>query len=190
MQSMDTLHLSFVKWLLLTFAIVLQACGSVGDVRDELGVEAYWRACLPSFAEPPADGFYRVRSFGRNEGINRVILDLIQQGEKTATFTSPWIYEGDRNATPVVGGYSVVTDLAGEPNFVIRTIGVDTKPFNAVTEADSQYEGPAVRPIEAWREVHWRFFTDMLAPLGRSPSHDMPVTVERFEVICAATESG
>jgi uncharacterized protein YhfF len=43
-----------------------------------------------------------------------------------------------------------------------------------------------VRPIEAWREVHRRYFDRVLAPLGRAWALDMPVTLERFEVACRA----
>lgn len=170
--------------LTLVVVVSLLANPGVGGSRPSMTVERFWQGCLPGLEHPPADGFYRVRYFGRTQAVADVILRLIREGEKTVTFTSPWIYAGDRATTPVVGGYSVVTDFAGQPNLVVRTTSVETKPFNAVTEADSQYEGPAVRPLEAWREVHWRFFSAVLEPLDRAPSQEMPVTVERFEVVC------
>jgi uncharacterized protein YhfF len=167
---------AIVIGLLLTLCAVAKA--------EPSAVERFWQGCVKTLKKPPDDGFYRVRYFGRTEAVVNVILPLIRGGEKTVTFTSPWIYVGDSNATPVVGGFTVVTDFSGHPELVIRTTSLETKPFDAVSEADSQYEGPAVRPLEAWRNVHWRFFSGVLEPLGRAPSQDMPVTVERFEVVC------
>ena len=139
-----------------------------------------WRVPIPK----PADGFYRVRTFGRERAMSDRILQFIAEGQKTVTFVLPATYTGDRNATPVVGGYSVVTDLAGVPRFVLRTTAIKTVPYAEVSAQDSQYEGPGVRTLEEWRRVHWDFFTASLKPLGKTPSEDMPVTVERFEVVC------
>ena len=75
-------------------------------------------------------------------------------------------------------------DADGRPAAVLRTTTVKTLPFDAVTATDSQYEGKAVRPIDAWRDVHRRYFERVLGPLGRRWSADMPVTLERFEVAC------
>lgn len=165
--------------LLLT---LIMLCGPA--LADDAVVTAFWRKCESSLSAPPADGFYRVRTFGRDAERSARMVGLIAAGEKTVTFTSPWIYDGQRNLTPVAGGYTLVTDFAGAPKLVLRTTATRTVAFQDVTEADSQYEGPGVRALEAWRKVHWDFFTDALKPLGRVPTQDMPVTVERFEVVC------
>ena len=148
-------------------------------------VQAYWRACGKNIAEPPADGFYRVRNFGDDPQMADRLLDLILRGEKTVTFPTPWLYDGNRNATPVVGGYTVVTSATGNPKALLRTISARTLPFNEVTEADTRYEGPGARPLEAWREIHWAAYSAGLRDSGRRPSQDMPVTVERFELVCS-----
>jgi uncharacterized protein YhfF len=151
-------------------------------------VEGFWKSCEQQIGRPPADGFYRVRHFGRNQNTADRILELIRAGEKTVTFTSPWLYEGNRDTTPVVGGYTVVTTFAGKPGAVLRTTAVKTIPFNQVTEDDARYEGPSVRTVEAWRRVHWDFFTDALKDKNKAPTEDMPVTVERFEVVCGGAK--
>jgi len=151
-------------------------------------VEAFWNACRHKIVEPPADGFYRVRNFGDNEAMASLLLDLIVSGEKTVTFPTPWLYEGKREVTPVVGGYVVVTDFAGQPGALLRTTNVTTLPFDRITEEYTRFEGPGARPLEAWREIHWNFYTRVLKPSGRAPTMDMPVTAERFELVCTGSD--
>jgi len=152
-------------------------------------VEAFWKACSEKITEPPADGFYRVRNFGDNEDMASLLLDLIVAGEKTVTFPTPWLYAGEREVTPVVGGYVVVTDFAGKPGALLRTTSMTTLPFHQITEAYTRFEGPGARSLQAWREIHWNFYTRVLKPTGRSPSLDMPVTAERFELVCTAADT-
>lgn len=155
----------------------------------ESAVAAFWQKCQGQVSVPAGNDFYRVRHFGRDQERSDRILNFIGTGEKTVTFTSPWIYEGDRALEPVVGGYTVVNTFAGVPALLLRTTAVKTLPFKDVNEEDSQYEGPSVRTQEAWRRVHWDFFTDALKPSGKQPTEDMPVTVERFEVVCRANQN-
>jgi uncharacterized protein YhfF len=143
----------------------------------------YWVDCAAAIGEP-ADRPLRARRFGSTPETSDLLLGLVLSGEKTITSSSPWLYDDDLQAAPAVGAYWVVVDGAGKPAAVLRTTAVKTLPMDQVTADDSRYEGPAVRPIEAWRKVHWNFFTRVLAPLGKAPTADMPVTLERFEVVC------
>ncbi len=147
-------------------------------------VEEFWQSCLPTLSTPPADGYYRVRSIGGTPETTEAITRLILAGDKTGTFTSPWMYEGDRSITPVVGGYSVLTDSKGAPAAVLKTTMLMTLPFNQITENETAVDGPPVRPLEIWRPIHVDFFTNELAARGKSFAQDMPVTVEAFEVVC------
>lgn len=146
---------------------------------------AYAHACLAQQGLAAAQPYVRVRHFGDNAATAGVILDLIRRGEKSVTFSTPALYAGQRARTPVVGDIVVVTDFAGRPGAVVRTTSVRVVPFNEITADDSRYEGPPVRPLDAWRRVHWAYFTRELAPLGQQPSETLPVTVERFELLCA-----
>ncbi len=169
-----------------TWANAVTAYVKMPDVTP--AVQAFWAACSDRITEPPVDGFYRVRHFGANPDTASLLLRLIVEGEKTVTFPIPWVYQGNPNATPVVGGYTVVTDFNGNPGALLRTTSVKTLPFNEVTEADTQYEGPGARPLAAWRQIHWDSYTLALKPKGKAPAEDMPVTVERFELVCTAAE--
>lgn len=166
------------------YPFIIAAAAALSSNAAASPVADLWTSCGPKLNPRPEGDFYRVRTFGRERQMSDRILEFIAQGEKTVTFVLPWTYAGDRNATPVVGGYSVVTDLGGVPRFIIRTTAIKTVPYRAVTADDAQYEGPGVRNLEAWRRVHWDFFTASLKPIGKTPTEDMPVTVERFEVVC------
>lgn len=147
-------------------------------------VAAFWTDCREQNDTLPVDHSYRVRHFGDSAALANLLLQLILDGEKTGTFNTPWLYEGNRNLTPIVGGYTVLTDFNGRPGALLRTTSVETRPFSEITEADTQYEGPNARSLDVWREIHWHFFASMLEDKGRVPTQDMPVSVERFEVVC------
>jgi len=143
-----------------------------------------WARCAAELGLP--EGTEAVeRHIGLGAQMQDRLLTIILAGEKTITSTSPWLYEAGLAREPVVGAYSLLLDGAGEPRAVLRTTRVETLPFDAVTAEHSQYEGESVRPLEAWRAVHVRYFTQTLAPLGREPTPDMPVTLEWFQVLCS-----
>ncbi len=180
-----------MRWLqsysLLLGPMAVIAPGSARETTPE--VEAFWQTCVRQSAIVPAKDSYRVRYFGADEATARRLLDFIAAGEKTVTFTSPWIYQDDHNRTPVAGGYTVVTDFDGHPELLLRTTHVKTLAFSEVTEQETRFEGPGARPLDAWRRIHWNFFAHALKPLGKQPAEDMPVTVEYFEVVCRLSDT-
>ncbi len=153
--------------------------------QPDAPARAAWARCATRLGAA-ADAPLRLRRFGETRDASARLQALILSGEKTVTATTPWIYDADAAQRPEEGGWSLLLDADGRPAAVLRTTTVKTVPFGAVTADDSQYEGKPVRPIEAWREVHQRYFDRVLAPLGRRWSADMPVTLERFEVACRA----
>jgi len=167
-------------------ALVLLSCLSAPVKAD--AVKEFWEACLPTLSAPPADGFYRVRSIGGTPETTDVITKLILAGDKTGTFTSPLMYEGDRSITPEVGAYSVLTDSTETPRAVLQTTGLLTLPFNRITERETAVDGPAVRPLGIWKPIHVTFFTNALEALGKAFVEDIPVTVEKFNLACADTD--
>lgn len=149
-------------------------------------VEQFWQSCQNKLNPPPADGFYRVRRVGASEVAVNSILPLVLSGEKQQTTTTPRLYEGKRGETPVEGGYSVMVDWSGKPVAVLKTTQVWTKKYSEVTEDDSKLEGKPVRPLDAWQRVHVDFFNRTLAPYNEGWRADMPVTFERFQIVCTA----
>ena len=168
----------------LFIATALLFAGPDAAQTQSNAVEAFWQACLPHLSSPPADGYYRVRSIGGTPETMDAITRLILAGDKTGTFTSPWMYQGDRSITPVIGGYSVLTDSKGAPAAVLKTTVLMTLPFDQITENETALDGPPVRPLEIWRPIHVDFFTGELEKRGKTFVMDMPVTLEAFEVVC------
>ena len=173
---------------LLTAFLLSQAAAANSAIEKSPAVEAFWAGCAENIAGSSVDEFYRVQHFGRDAAMADLLVDLILSGEKTGLFSSTWLSEGDRNATPVTGDYVVLTNFTGTPAAVWRTTSVKTLPFSEVTEEDTQLESPAARPLDVWRQIHWNGWARALEAMGRKASEDMPITVERFELICTDAE--
>lgn len=161
--------------------LVVATAARAGDRVEAAGL---WERCAASLGLP-AGTEAAERNIGIGAEMQDRLLPIILSGEKTITTTSPWLYEAGLAREPVVGAYSVLLDGSGTARAVLRTTRVETLAFDEVTEEHSRHEGAPVRPLEAWRAVHVRYFTRTLAPLGRQPTPDMPVTLEWFEVVCS-----
>jgi uncharacterized protein YhfF len=153
------------------------------EASDGDAARAAWTRCAATLGVPAA-GPVRVRRFGETRAVTERILPLVLSGEKTITTTTPWLDDSDPEQKPAEGAFSVVVDADARPVAVLRTTNVRTLAFEAVTEDDTRYEGKPVRPLAAWREVHVRFFDRVLKPVGKAWTPGMPVTLERFEVVC------
>ena len=174
--------------LVLTAFLFSQAVAETSAIERSPVMKAFLAACAENIDGLSVSEFYRVQHFGRDAAMSDLLVKFILDGEKTGLFSSAWLTEGDRNAIPVVGGYVVLTDFAGAPAAVWRTTSVKTLPFNEVTENDTQLESPAARPLDVWRQIHWNGWARALEAKGKQPSEDMPITVERFELICTESE--
>jgi uncharacterized protein YhfF len=145
--------------------------------------EAFWQECLAVIDHPPENDFYRVRSYGTSQAIAEVLGNLIVAGQKTGTFMLPRVHEKDPHMQPVVGGYTVLTDHFGKPMALLRTTAVRTVRFDDIAEPDVQCEGPSLRALAAWRNVHWEYFAAQLKPLGLEMSGTEKVTIENFALV-------
>jgi uncharacterized protein YhfF len=148
-------------------------------------VEAYWKRFLASL---PADSPYRRRSYTAEKwGDYRELAEelgaLIAAGTKTASCSSLWEWEAEGNPIPEVGLITIVLDWEGAPLCIIEAVEVEIKPYNQVDAQFAYEEGEGDRSLQYWREAHWRYFSRMLAAIGREPSEDMPLVCERFRVI-------
>lgn len=170
-------------FFVLVFALILIP-QSVSWATPES--DAFWSTCQEQLATTPVNGSYRLRQFG-DGALADVLLNHIISGQKTGTYGLPWLYEGDENLTPVEGGYSVVTGSDGKPRVLLLTTSVETLPYNQITEEETQYEGPNARSLPVWQQIHWPLWSRTLELKGKAATEDMPVTVERFQVVCEGT---
>lgn len=165
--------------------LLLGSCAGNGPVQTRSdSIEQFVRDCSAQARLAVVPKNYRVRTFGSNpEAIVR-LLGLISAGEKTGTFTSPWIYERELERKPVRDGYTVVMGPDREPRLLLRTVELQMLTFETITEDHARFDGPGARELSRWRDIHLAFFTRELARHGMQPQSDMPVVLERFKVIC------
>ena len=173
--------------VLLAAVTPMETIAESGDAPSELA-SVFWSECQRKMNSPPANNFFRIRHFGHDARVADLLLGLVAAGEKTGTFTSPWIFEGNPNETPMVGGYTVLTNFFAEPRLLLRTTAVSTMRFDEISEKETSVDGPAVRNLAVWRRVHWAYLGRELAELDREPSEGMPITTEQFEVVCVSEE--
>ena len=152
---------------------------TVADMRHA----EFWRAACRAVPEISPAANYQVWHFGDSEPLARELAELVLRGAKRATAGLLWDAENDPNAMPVLGGYSVVTDHAGAPLMVIRTTGFEIRPYAAVDAGFAAAEGEGDSSLEYWRAAHWDYFSRRCAAIRRVPSEDMPVILERFELL-------
>lgn len=112
------------------------------------------------------------------------LLDLVLEGQKTATASAEWDYEAEGEDLPEVGTLGIVVDSGGAPRALIVTTRVRVVPFDEVDADHSAAEGEGDLSLEYWRDVHERFFSEY-ASHDRGFRRDMPVVLEDFEVLHA-----
>jgi uncharacterized protein YhfF len=121
-------------------------------------------------------------SFGATPDQADELLALVLAGTKTATASALWDYEVDGESLPETGSLSIILDGRGHPRALIETTELQIVPFEEVGSEHAFLEGEGDRSLEHWREVHERFFTEH-ASHDRGFAHDMPVVLERFQVV-------
>ncbi|HKP22996.1 MAG TPA: ASCH domain-containing protein [Dongiaceae bacterium] len=143
----------------------------------------FWQAACSTVPGLPPTADYQVWHFGDSEKLARDLADLVLRGPKRATAGLLWEAELDASMMPVQGGYSLVTDHAGAPLLIIRTTQVEVRPYDKVDADFAAAEGEGDGSLAYWRDAHWRYFSRRCATLGRTPSNDMPVVLERFALV-------
>jgi len=160
-------------------ASVFVICAIVtGVVDDALGGE--------SVAGSPAR--LRLAEFAFPGPLREKLVAAILSGEKTTTtgLYEEYLREGKTLEEP--RSRSLVIDSDGRPVAVIETSAVELCRFADVGLQFAIDEGEDFETVQAWREVHVRFFTspEMVAALGDPPvviDDDTIVVCETFRVV-------
>ncbi|OED92309.1 ASCH domain-containing protein [Vibrio breoganii] len=112
---------------------------------------------------------------------------LILRGEKRASCSMEYWYSHEGEAMPAVGHLQVVTDWLGEPICIIEITSVDTCKYCDVSAEFAALEGEGDKSLQWWREAHWKFFSLECQELGITPTQEMLLVLERFEVVYSAS---
>lgn len=146
-------------------------------------IETFWQtylASLPPGAAHPAG--YTAWGFGHTAADAAELGALVVRGVKTATTSLLWAYAAEE-PLPQVGEFSIILDGADAPLCVIETTEVQMKAYRDVDDRFAYDEGEGDRSLAYWRDVHWRYFGEECAEIGRAPDPEMPVVCERFQVV-------
>ncbi|GAA1874794.1 ASCH domain-containing protein [Myceligenerans crystallogenes] len=121
-------------------------------------------------------------AFGEDPQQADDLLDLVLDGTKTATSSAAWDYEDAGEPLPEAGELSILLDGSGQPRALIRSTSVEILPFDEIDDDIAEAEGEGDATLESWRADHESFFRRYLSE-GREFAPDMPIVVERFEVL-------
>ncbi len=141
--------------------------------------QEYWISMEPGAEVPEPSAWH----FCDNEADADACARLVRSGAKRATAPSVWELEASGEPLPRLGDAHVVTDWAGVAQCIIRTVAVQVVPFHAVPPEHAALEGEGDGSLEYWRRVHRDYYCRVLAETGHIFSDDMPVVLERFEVV-------
>ena len=141
-------------------------------------VDIMWKKYLKSIDENEEDTNLSYTSwyFGGDKQIADELAELTIKGDKRATTSLHYLYEGE---------LSIITDFDGNAKCIIKTTDVKVLPFSKVDEKFAYTEGEGDKSLEYWRRVHIKAFNDELKELSIDMefSEDMLVVCEIFQVI-------
>ncbi len=130
--------------------------------------------------------FYEAFHFGDSEPLADDLAALVLAGTKRATAGLLWSNEASGKPTPRPGDLSIVERWSGEAVCIIETVAVEIVPFMQVGAAFAATEGEGDGSLDQWRAGHAAYFGRECARLARTPSDDMPVVCESFDVVYRA----
>ncbi len=134
---------------------------------------------------PDISDDYEAWQFGADADDADLLAGLVQRGIKTATSSLFMLYALEDEPLPKAGEYSVILNSRGQAVCIIQTTRVYIQKFADITESHAFKEGEGDRSLAYWREVHERFFSRELAPLGKAFDGEMEVVCEEFEMVFA-----
>ncbi len=145
-------------------------------------VEEFWADFCAATGVSP-DEPYQVWYFGNTAEMALELAALVISGKKFATCSLVAVNEIKPDEAPIIDGYSVVTDFAGDPLCVIRTTEIRHLPFDKVDAQFAAGEGEGDQSLEYWRDVHSQYFSREAADLGIEFNDDSIVCCERFTLL-------
>jgi uncharacterized protein YhfF len=149
---------------------------------DLAELNSFWDDARRALAGVLLPDAYQVRWIGLDADTTRQVIELIQAGDKTGTFTLPWIVERTGQPEPAVGDPIILVDFDGHPRLLVRLTGIEEVAFGKITAAHTAIDGTPVRALDVWKPLHTSYWNSMLAPHGLVVTDDMPVWIEPFDL--------
>ena len=150
---------------------------------DPAELDAFWRSASETLPKAISGDDYQVRWIGLDDDTTREILDLIRTGDKTGTYTLPWLVENTGQPTPAIGDTIILVDFGGHPQSIVRLTDIEEVPFGEISEVHTAVDGTPVRDLAIWKPLHTKYWNGLLAPYDLSVGAQMPVWVEKFKLL-------
>ena len=83
----------------------------------------------------------------------------------------------------------ILISFDGKPAQLVRLTDIEEVPFGEVTEDHTAIDGTPVRSLDIWKPMHTQYWNALLSPWSMTVSEDMPVLIEKFEVLYADAAS-
>jgi uncharacterized protein YhfF len=152
---------------------------------DPAELDRYWQRARPKNSQRDLAADYEPRWIGLDEPTTEEVIELIRSGDKTGTFTLPWIIEHTDQPAPTVGDSIILVDFGGHPRLLVRLTDITTVAFGDITATHTSIDGTPVRDLAVWKPLHTSYWNNLLAPYQLEVSEGMPVLVERFKLLYA-----
>ena len=147
---------------------------------DIEAIDMFWAKAVAQ--NPSLERDHQVRWIGLDEETTAQIIRFIQSGEKTATFTVPWVNSFQKWPDGYPGLPIILMSCKGEPLLVVQITEVLETTFGAVDYSVTGLDGPPVRETDIWLALHTQYWNEILEDLDLQCTKDMPVLVEKFAV--------
>ena len=144
-------------------------------------IDDYWNRVIALKPELAVD--HQIRSIGIDEETTVLIIGFIKEGEKVGTFSLPWLMESENIPASHTGQPIILLSYDGKPEIVVQITDIEDTTFGKIDYEVTKIDGPPVRDPEVWIPLHREYWNNILKPYGRSCTDDMPVIVERFQLV-------
>ena len=144
-------------------------------------IDDYWNQVIASKPELAVD--HQIRSIGIDEETTVLIIDFIKEGEKVGTFSLPWLMESENIPVSHPGQPIILLSYDGKPEIVVQITDIEETIFGEIDYDVTKIDGPPVRDPEVWIPLHREYWNNILKPYGHLCTDDMPVIVERFQLV-------
>lgn len=150
---------------------------------DMPAIDAWWarrRAAISTHVLPE---HFEVRWIGLDDPSTEEVIELIQSGDKTGTFSLPWLIDEAGLPQTQIGDMIVLVDFHAQPRLIVQITDIRSVRFGDITASDTSIDGSPVRDLSVWIPLHTMYWNNLLAPFGREVSAAMPVLIEPFKLI-------
>lgn len=152
---------------------------------DPAELDNYWQRAGAELGRLNLPADYHARWIGLDAPTTDEVIELIRTGDKTGTFTLPWLIEHTDQPAPAVGDTIILVDFNGHPRLLVRLTEITSVAFGDITAVHTSIDGTPVRDLAIWKPLHTQYWNSLLAPYALEVSSSMPVLVEKFELLHA-----